>query len=170
MGKGMEGLLRMREQFEAENEGIVIATQVRWLASPHTIREKRQNGEISMSSVVFVVTGSRVEKSLINRRIEATGVWYSFDTYTNEGPNSRCERSCRWGHIEYKCGSKPSCGYRSGHHRTSNHKWNVLGRNASPGLQCGHALVKSPNCIENHIAFTGRCMNKMEATEAARQS
>jgi hypothetical protein len=32
MGNGTEGLEKMREEFEAENEGIVIPTHVRWLA------------------------------------------------------------------------------------------------------------------------------------------
>jgi len=74
MGKGMEGLQKMREEFEAENEGIVIPTQVRWLANPRTIRERRQNGEIAASSVVFVVKGSRVARSLVKKDIKAAGV------------------------------------------------------------------------------------------------
>jgi len=49
MGKGTEGLQKMREEFEAANDGVHIATQVRWLANPLTIRERRQNGEIAAS-------------------------------------------------------------------------------------------------------------------------
>jgi outer membrane biosynthesis protein TonB len=76
MGKGTEGLEKMREEFETENEGIVIPTQVRWLANPRTIRERRQNREIAASSVVFVVTGSKVAQSLVKKGIKAAGVWY----------------------------------------------------------------------------------------------
>jgi len=47
MGKGTEGLQKMREEFESENEGIAIPTQVRWLANPRTIRERKQHGEIA---------------------------------------------------------------------------------------------------------------------------
>jgi len=46
MGKGMEGLQKMRQEFEVENECIMIPTKVRWLANPRTIRERRRNGEI----------------------------------------------------------------------------------------------------------------------------
>jgi hypothetical protein len=60
MGKGMEDLQKMREDFDAENECIVIPTEVRWLANPHTIRERRQNGEIAASSVGFVSMRSQV--------------------------------------------------------------------------------------------------------------
>jgi hypothetical protein len=43
MGKGTEGLPKMREEFDAENQGIKVPTQVRWLANQCTIRESRQN-------------------------------------------------------------------------------------------------------------------------------
>jgi len=33
-GNGTEGLQRMREDFKAENKGIVNPTQLRWLANP----------------------------------------------------------------------------------------------------------------------------------------
>jgi hypothetical protein len=60
MGKGTEGLQKMRQELEVENEGIAIPTQVRWLANPRTIRERKQNGEITTSSVVFVVKGRKM--------------------------------------------------------------------------------------------------------------
>jgi len=76
MGKGTEGLQKMREEFEVENEGIAIPAQVRWLANPRTVRERRQNGEIAASLVVFVVKGNKVAQSLVKKGIKAAGVWY----------------------------------------------------------------------------------------------
>jgi len=76
MGKGKEGLKKMREEFEAEHEGIVIPTQVSWLANLRMIRERRQNGAIAASSVVFVVKGSKMAQSLVKKDIKAAGVWY----------------------------------------------------------------------------------------------
>ena len=153
-----------------KNEGIVIPTQVRWLANPRTIRERRQNREIAASSVGFVVKGSRVAQSLVKKAIKAAGVWYRVETYTNEGPDSRYELCCGWGHIENKCGSMPKCGYCSGHHRTSDYKCNLVGCTAKQGSLCGHTLEKCPNCKGNHITFSSRCVKKTEATEAAQQS
>jgi len=75
MGKGTVGLQMMREGFEAENKGIAIPAQVRWLANPRTIRERRQNGEIAASSVAFVVKRNKVAQSLIKKGIKAAGVW-----------------------------------------------------------------------------------------------
>jgi len=102
MGKGTEGLQKIREDFVPENEGIVIPTHVRWLANPCTIRVRRQNGEIAASSLLFVITGSRVAQSLGEKCNMAAGVWYRDETYMNEEPDCRCELSCVRGHIENK--------------------------------------------------------------------
>jgi hypothetical protein len=44
MGKGMDSLRKRREEFDPDNQGIVIPTQVWWVANPSTLRERRQNG------------------------------------------------------------------------------------------------------------------------------
>jgi len=170
MGKGTEGLQKMRAEFEAENEGIAIPTQVRWRVNPHTIRERRQNGEIASSLVVFVRTASRLAQSLIKKGIKAAGVWYHIEAFTNACPDSRCELCCGWGHIENKCGNKTKCGYCSGNHWTSDHKCNLVGCMVKRGLLCGHTLEKCPNSKGNHIAFSSRCAKKSEAAKAAWQS
>ena len=170
MGTGTERLQKMREEFEADNESIAIPTQVRWLAKPCTIRERRQNGEIAASSVVFVVKGSRLAQSLIKKGIKAAGVWYRVEAFTNAGPDSRCELCCGWGHMENKCGNKPKCGYCSGNHRARDHKCNVVGCMAKQGSLCSHMLEKCPNCKGNHIAFSSRSAKNSEAAIAARQS
>jgi small ligand-binding sensory domain FIST len=43
MGKGTEGLQEILDEFEAQNDGTAIPTQVRLLSYPCTIRERRQN-------------------------------------------------------------------------------------------------------------------------------
>lgn len=67
MGKGTEGLQKMREEFEMENEGLAIPSQVQWLPNPCTIRHRRQTGGIAASSVVFVVQGGKVAQRLVNK-------------------------------------------------------------------------------------------------------
>jgi hypothetical protein len=59
MGKGMEGLQNIRQEFKPDIKGITIPSEVWQLENPHTIRERRQNGEIATSSVVFVAKGSK---------------------------------------------------------------------------------------------------------------
>jgi len=157
----------MREEFEAENDGIVIPTQVWLLADPRTIRERRQNRDIAASSVVFVVKGRKEAQSMVKNGNKAAGVWYQVELYMNTGPESRCELRCGWGQIENKCGRKPKCGYCSGQHGTSDQKCNVEGCTAKQGSLCGHTLEKCLNCKGNHIAFNSRCEKKTEAAEAA---
>jgi len=138
--------------------------------NPCTIREMKQNGEIAASSVVFVVKRSKVAQSSVKKGIKAAGVWYQVETYTNDGPDSRCELCCGWGHIETKCASEPKCGYCSGHHWTCDQKYNVVGCTAKKGSLCGHMLEKCPNCKGNHIAFGSRWVKNRDATASPRQS
>jgi len=76
MGKGTEGLQKLPEEFDAENEAVRIPTQIQWLANPRAIRETKQNGEIAASSGVFIVKRSKVEKGLDKKGIKVAGVWY----------------------------------------------------------------------------------------------
>jgi len=71
MGKGREGLQKMRDEIHAENEGVAIPVQMGWLANPHSIRDRRQRGEICASSVGFVVNGDKVARRLIKEGIKA---------------------------------------------------------------------------------------------------
>jgi len=142
MGKGKEGVHKTGEEFEAQDEGIVIPTKVNSLPNPRTIRERRQNGDIAASLVVFIVMGWKVAQSGVQIDINAAGVWYQVETHTNAGLDSTCERSCRWGHNENKCGSKHKCGHCSGHHRPNDHQCNLVGCTAKQGSLCGPRLEK----------------------------
>jgi DNA-binding PadR family transcriptional regulator len=62
IGKGTEELQKMREEIEAENEGVAIPSQVRWLSNPRIIRAREQREAIKESSVVFIVRGKKVAK------------------------------------------------------------------------------------------------------------
>jgi hypothetical protein len=94
MGKGTEGLQKMLEEFKVEKEGIAIPTQLRWRANPRTISERRRNGEIAASLVVFVVKGNKVPQRLVKMGIKAARVWYGVKMYTSAGPDSGCELCC----------------------------------------------------------------------------
>jgi hypothetical protein len=158
---------KIREEFEVENDGIVIPTEVRWQANTCTIRGMRQNGEIARSSVVSIITVSTVAQSLVKKGIKAVGLCYQVETYMNEGHDSRRKLRCGRGDIVNKCGRMQKCGYCSGHHWTSDHKCSVVGCTAKQGSLCGHMLEKCPNCKANHITITIRCGKKRDTTEAA---
>ena len=95
-------------EFKAENEGIAIPTQMRWLANPLTIRERRQNEEIAASSVVLVVKGRKAALKSIKKGFKAAGVWYRVEGFTHAGPGSRCEHCCGWDSLKASAAASPS--------------------------------------------------------------
>jgi hypothetical protein len=88
MGKCTEDLQKMWQPFEMEKEGIVIPTHVRWLANLRPIRQRRQNGEIAVSSVVLVVKGSKLTQRIMKKGIKVGEVRDRVATYTNKGHDS----------------------------------------------------------------------------------
>ena len=73
--KGTGGWQKMREEFDLGSVGIAITTPVHWLASPGTMRKRWQNGEITISWVVFVIQRCKVAQRLIKEGIMVTGEW-----------------------------------------------------------------------------------------------
>jgi len=167
MGKRQNGMQRMRDRILAEKEGVVIPFQVRWLANPHSIRERRQRGELSALSDVIELKGHPVAQRLVFEGINAAGVWYRVEPFTNVGPDSWCEDCWSWGHIESECRGIPACVYWSGPQRTSTDRCNVVGCSAKQGSLCGHTQEKRPNCKGKHIALSSRCAKRAEATSEA---
>jgi len=94
IGEGTEGLQKMREEIQADNEGVAIPAQVRWLSNPRIIREREQRGEIKASSVVFIVRGKKVAQRVVSNGEIAAGVRYKVEAYTNAGPDSLCGHWC----------------------------------------------------------------------------
>lgn len=67
MGHSTEVLPNMREQIQAEYQGVAIPTQVRWLLNPHIIREREHRGGIKASSVDFMGRGTYVAQRQVNK-------------------------------------------------------------------------------------------------------
>jgi len=68
------------------------------------------------------------------------------------------------------CSNNTPCGYCPCHHGTSDHKFNVVGCMAKPGLLCGHTLEMHSDCMGTHIVLTNSCAKKSEAARAGQQS
>jgi len=169
MGKVTEGLQKIQEEFEAENEGVAIPAQEWWLAHHCSLRGRRQTGETAASVEVFVVEGNKVAQHLVKKDIKAAWVLFRVEMYTNLGPASRREFCSAWGHIENKCSSEPTFGNCSGHHWNNDHRCKVLVCSEQQGSLCGHTPEKCPNSNATHIAFGNRCAKNTEASSGARQ-
>jgi hypothetical protein len=135
----------IRDEIHAENRGGVIPMQVQWLVNPHSVRERRQRGEISASSVIFAVQGNKPGSTLVKEGIKVVGVCYQVTQFTTVGQNSRREHCCGWGHVERKSWNNTVCCDCSGPHHTSTHKCIVVGCIATQGSPCCHTKEKCTN-------------------------
>lgn len=63
MGKGSGGLQRLRDELEAENEGVQAPSGARWLGGAST-RARFREGRLLHSSAVVAVLGKAVATRL----------------------------------------------------------------------------------------------------------
>jgi len=171
LGKKMGGgLEKLRQELQAENEGVVLPLAISWIGGPKDVQKKKTEGK-KASSVVFAVKGSKMAEKVLKGELRAAGVKYDVERFMTAGPNSFCGVCSRWGHVEAKCGSlkMPACMLCAGRHLTKDHKCNVVGCKANAGQNCTHNVDKCVNCKGNHIAKANVCVKKQEAIKIARE-
>ena len=168
---GESGRAELREQIEAENEGVVVPPfSMRWMRSKRIIEQYYQKGRLPQdaASVVFKVCSKVVGKKLLTEMWVA-GVKFRAMPYIADRADTLCSRCSQWGHSKFCChqGGAPVCVICAGPHRTEEHKCEVVicGRQ---GKICPHTAMKCPNCGGNHPTQDGRCKAKGVAIEIAR--
>ena len=162
------GLEKLRQELQAENEGVVLPLAINWIGGPKDVQKKKAEGK-KASTVVFAVKGSKMAEKVLKGGLRAAGVKYDVEKFMNAGPDSFCGVCSRWGHVEAKCGSlkMPACMLCTGRHLTKDHKCNVVGCKANAGQNCTHNINKCVNCKGNHIAKANCCVKKQEAIKTA---
>jgi len=164
------GLEKLRQELQAENEGVVLPLAINWIGGPKDVQKKKAEGK-KASSVMFAVKGSKLAEKVLKGGLRAAGVKYDVEKFVNAGPDSFCGVCSRWGHVDAKCGSlkMPACMLCAGRHLTKDHKCNVAGCKATAGQNCAHNVDKCVNCKGNHIAKANCCVKKQEAIKVARE-
>jgi len=164
------GLEKLRQELQAENEGVVLPLAINWIGGPKDVQKKKAEGK-KASSVVFAVKGSKMAEKVLKGGLRAAGVKYDVEKFINARPDSFCGVCSRWGHVEVKCGSlkMPACMLCAGRHLTKDHKCNMVGCKANAGQNCAHNVDKCVNCKGNHIAKANCCVKKQEAIKIARE-
>jgi len=164
------GLEKLRQELQAENEGVVLPLAISWIGGPKDVQKKKAEGK-KASSVVFAVKGSKMAEKVLKGGLRAAGMKFDVEKFINAGPDSFCGVCSRWGHVEAKCGSlkMPACMLCAGRHLTKDHKCNVVGCKANAGQNCAHNVDKCVNCKGNHIAKANCCVKKQEAIKVARE-
>jgi len=164
------GLEKLRQELQAENEGVALPLAISWIEGPKDVQKKKAEGK-KASLVVFAVKGSKMAEQVLKGGLRAVGVKYDVERFMTAGPDSFCGVCSRWGHVEVKCGSlkMPACMLCAGRHLTKNHKCNVVGCKANAGQNCTHNVDKCVNCKGNHIAKANVCVKKQEPIKTARE-
>ena len=83
------GLRKLREELEAENSGVHIPAEIRWLRGA-TIRTRFQQKKEGASSVAAAVSGKATFNRLCRYGVQLFGARYDVDTYEEARPNAFC--------------------------------------------------------------------------------
>jgi hypothetical protein len=171
MGRGTEGIQKLRAEIEAENPGVVIPRAVRWLGNPRRIKERYHDGDIQKSSAVFVVKNPDKAKEILERgSVFVGGSKYVVEPFVDDGPDSLCAKCCEWGHIQEKCQSPhPRCGLCAEVHLTADHKCRMPSCTAK-GSNCLHTDLQCVSCGREHPAASPTCPARREAIQRAREA
>ena len=169
MGREKDGGLRkLREELEAENVGIQIPAEIRWLGGAKA-RARFQEKKAGVSSVVAAVLGEASFNRLCRYGVKLLGVRHEVDAYEEVRPNAFCTRCSGWGRIAPHCSNAdPKCSICTGDHEAINHRCPVEGRKVGKGRLCPHGTVKCANCGGPHGARADACAVKREARGEAK--
>jgi len=161
---------KLRQELQAENEGVVLPLAINWIGGPKDVQKKKAEGK-KASSVVFAVKGSKMAEKVMKGGLRAAGVKYDVEKFMNAGPDSFCGVCSRWGHVEAKCGAMkmPACMLCAGRHLMKDRECNVVGCKANAGQNCTHNVDKCINCKGKHIAKANCCVKNQEAIKMARE-
>ena len=172
LGKGTDGLSKLKEEIQSENEGVIIPTQIRWIGSVSGHKDRARNNEKKAGSVVLMVKGRKVAADLIENGFRAAGRRYAAELFEEEGPDSLCSVCCLWGHLARKCPTPtaPKCAFCGKGHQTAEHQCKHNGCTAGMGNSCAHIERKCVNCKGNHYASFKGCAEKKKAVDAAKET
>ena len=169
LGRGTNGRETLREELEAENEGIQIPSSVKWLSGAPSVKARFSEGRIRASSVVLVVPDEEAYRLVKERGMRPQGRRYGTEAYDEIRPDVECGRCCGWGHIEAQCSRTAArCGWCAEEHETKAHRCPVEGCQAKKDHWCKHTVVKCGNFRGPHFAQANACPKRRAARSDAK--
>lgn len=168
MGGG-GGLKKLREGLEAENAGVQVPADIRWLSGAKARARFHREG-CGSSSAVAAVLGEEAFGRLCRRGIRLPGGRYEVDAFEEERPDALCLRCGEWGHVTPHCdeAKSPKCAICAKEHATQDHRCSVESCRAGRGRMCPHTTAKCANCGGPHGAGADACAARRIAQNAAR--
>jgi len=95
------GLEKLRQELQAENEGVVLPLAINWIGGPKDVQKKQGEGK-NTSSVVFAVKGSKMAENVSKGGLRVAGVKYDVERFMNAGLDYFCGVCSRWGYVDSK--------------------------------------------------------------------
>jgi len=83
------GLEKLRQELQAENEGVVLPLAINWIGGRKDVLKKKVEGK-KASSVVFGVKESTMAEKVLMGGLRVAGVKYDVEKFMNAGPDSFC--------------------------------------------------------------------------------
>ena len=112
LGRGSSGTEMLREEIEAENEGIRIPPTIRWLSGAPSFKARYQKGTIRASSVVLAVADEDTFRLVRKGGLRLQGRRYEVEAYEEVRLDVVCGHCSEWGQIEPQCPrTAASCGW-----------------------------------------------------------
>ena len=156
------GLRRLRKELEAENSGVHIPAEIRWLGGAK-VRARFQEVKDGSSPVMATVLGEVTFGRLCKIGVHLLGSRYEVHAFEEARPDAFCSRCSAWGHIAPHCkATDPRCTLCSGAHATFERRCPVEGCRVRGGRPCPHREPKCANCGGPHGA-------RVDAKKKARQ-
>ena len=162
------GLRKLWEELEAENSGLHIPAEIRWLggAKVRTRFRAKKEGAFSM---VTAVLGEATFNRLCRYGVRLFGAPYDVDRYEKARPNAFCTRCSGWGRIAPHCKAADSrCSICAKDYEEANHQCPVEGYKVERGHPCPHETAKCANYGGPHGARADACAAKRKAQGEAR--
>ena len=91
MGKTVGGLRLLREELEAENGGVSISADIRWLCRAKA-QARFQETKGGTSSVVAVVLGDTTFNRVCKSSVHLFGRRYEVEAFEESRPDAFCSR------------------------------------------------------------------------------
>ena len=136
MGGG-GGLRKLREELDAENVGVQVPADIRWLGGAK-VKARFQRKGCGSSSVVAAVLGETVFGWLCRSGVRLPGGRYEVGAFEEERPDALCLRCGEWGHVTPHCdkAKRPKCAICAKEHATRDHRCSVEGCRVGRGCIC----------------------------------
>lgn len=103
VGKGSNGTEALREELEAENEGLPIPSAIRWLSGAASVKTRYNEGIIKASSMVLAVKDEETYRLVRRAGLRLQDRRYDTEAYEEVRPDVRCGHCSGWGHIGAQC-------------------------------------------------------------------